>query len=317
VSAYVTEYTEKTVHTAYADLRPGSDEAEAEQPVTGYLWDAALRKGLAVRNYGEYAEREPSQSGTASRGGGPVRYRATRASLAPVTNPDYPSFDMSIPDQRRADIWLAEFADYIRRGRMPVLEILHLPRDDTAGSHVGSCTPQACFADNDLAFGRIIEAITRSPFWKNMLVFVIEDDSQDGVDHVDSHRSVMFAISPYNRPGTIHRFVNTTDVLSTIESILHLDPLSQFDHYGRPLQGIWSAQPDLSPYSAITPAQRLDDVNKRTAVGARESARLNLAAADRNDDEAFNRLLWRVVKGDAIPYPGSRRASTLDYARNR
>jgi YVTN family beta-propeller protein len=317
VSAYVTEYTEKTVHTAYADLRPGSDEAEAEQPVTGYLWDAALRKGLAVRNYGEYAEPEPSQSGTASRGGGPVRYRATRASLAPVTNPDYPSFDMSIPDQRRADIWLAEFADYIRRGRMPVLEILHLPRDHTAGSHVGSCTPQACFADNDLAFGRIIEAITRSPFWKNMLVFVIEDDSQDGVDHVDSHRSVMFAISPYNRPCTIHRFVNTTDVLSTIESILHLDPLSQFDHYGRPLQGIWSAQPDLSPYSAITPAQRLDDVNKRTAVGARESARLNLAAADRNDDEAFNRLLWRVVKGDAIPYPGSRRASTLDYARNR
>jgi hypothetical protein len=224
---------------------------------------------------------------------------------------------MSIPDQRRTDIWLAEFGDYVRRGRMPALEILHLPRDHTAGSHVGSCTPQACFADNDLAFGRIIEAITRSQFWKNTVVFVIEDDSQDGVDHVDSHRSVMFAISPYNRPGTIHRFVNTTDVLSTIEGILHLEHLSQFDHYGRPLEGIWSSQPDLRPYSAITPAQRLDELNQRRAVGARESARLNLAAADRNDDEAFNRLLWRVVKGDAIPYPGARRGSMLDYARDR
>jgi YVTN family beta-propeller protein len=317
VSAYVTEYTEKTVHTAYADLRPWSDEAEAEQPVTGYLWDAALKKGLEVRNYGEYAEPEPSQSGSSSQSGRSVRYRATRRSLGPVTNADYPSFDMNIPDQRRADIWLAEFADYLRRGRLPALEILHLPRDHTAGSHVGSCTPQACFADNDLALGRIVEAISRSSFWKNTVVFVIEDDSQDGADHVDSHRSVMFAISPYNRPGTIHRFVNTTDVLSTIEGILHLEHLSQFDHFGRPLQGMWSATPDLTPYSAITPSHPLDEVNRPKATGYRESARLNLASADRNDDESFNRLLWRVIKGDTVAYPDRRKGSMLDFARDR
>jgi YVTN family beta-propeller protein len=317
VSAYVTEYTEKTVHTAYADLRPGSDEAEAEQPVTGYLWDAALRKGLDVRNYGEYAEPEPSPPGSSAPSGRPVRYRATRSSLAPVTNADYPSFDMSISDQRRADIWLAEFAEHVRRGRMPALEIMHLPRDHTAGSQVGACTPQACFADNDLALGRIIEAISRSPFWKNTVVFVIEDDAQDGPDHVDSHRSVMFTISPYNRAGTVHRFVNTTDVLSTIEGILHLEHLSQFDHFGRPLQGMWSATADLTPYSAITPSHPLDEVNRPKATGYRESARLNLASADRNDDESFNRLLWRVIKGDAVAYPGRRRGSMLDYARDR
>jgi hypothetical protein len=200
---------------------------------------------------------------------------------------------------------------------MPALEIMHLPRDHTAGSQVGACTPQACFADNDLALGRIIEAISRSSFWKNTVVFVIEDDAQDGPDHVDSHRSVMFTISPYNRAGTVHRFVNTTDVLSTIEGILHLEHLSQFDHFGRPLQGMWSATADLTPYSAITPSHPLDEVNRPKATGYRESARLNLASADRNDDDSFNRLLWRVIKGDAVAYPGRRRGSMLDYARDR
>ncbi|HEY8164007.1 MAG TPA: bifunctional YncE family protein/alkaline phosphatase family protein [Gemmatimonadaceae bacterium] len=318
VSAYVTEYTEKTVHSAYADVRPWSDEGEAEQPSTGYLWDAALRKGLDVRNYGEYAEPDTVPARVRSRrDGGPVRYVATRGSLAAVTNPEYPSFDMDISDQRRADIWLAEFSQYVRAGKMPVLEIMHLPRDHTAGGHTGVCTPQSCFTDNDLALGRIVEAISKSPFWKSTVIFVVEDDSQAGPDHVDSHRSVMFAISPYNRPGTVHRFVNTTDVLSTIESILHLDHMSQFDYYGRPLQGIWSSTPDLTPYSAIKPSHPIDDLNKPRATGAKESARLNLASADRNDDDEFNRLLWRIMKGERVPYPAPRRGSMLDYARDR
>jgi hypothetical protein len=320
-SAYVTEYTEKTTPSLYSDRRPEVNEGDADEPSTGYLWTAAAQKGLTVRNYGEYAEPDTAPGGA---GGGEsrqaeraVRYRASRPSLAAVTNPDYPSFDMGIADQRRADVWLAELARYAQEGRMPALEVMHLPGDHTAGSRPGLCTPRACMADNDLALGRIVEGLSRSPFWRTTAVFVLEDDAQAGPDHVDSHRSVLLVISPYSRPGVVHRFVNTTDVLATIEEILGLAPLSQFDHYGRPLRNVWSATPDLRPFEALTPAQSIAERNPPRGVGARESRRLDLAAADRIDDAAFNRLLWRVVKGDGTPYPSPRRRSTLDVARER
>ena len=172
-------------------------------------------------------------------------------------------------------------------------------------------------ADNDLALGRLVEALSKSPFWKSTAVFVVEDDAQAGPDHVDSHRSVLLVISPWSRPGTVHRFVNTTDVLATIEEILGLRPLSQFDRYGRPLREIWRDAPDLRPWTPLGPAQRLDELNLADAPGARASLRLNLARADLIDDARFNRILWRAVKGDAAPYPGARRVSTLDLARGR
>src|SRR5919202_1457930 len=157
--------------------------------------------------------------------------------------------------------------------------------------------------------------ISRSPFWRSTVVFALEDDSQAGPDHVDSHRSVLLVISPYSKPGTVRRFVNTTDVLATIEEILGLAPLSQFDRFGRPLRDVWSATPDPRPYEALTPAQSLAERNPPRGVGARESRRLDLAAADRIDDATFNRLLWRALKGDGAPYPALARRSTLDVAR--
>jgi hypothetical protein len=199
---------------------------------------------------------------------------------------------------------------------MPALEIMHLPGDHTAGARPGQCTPKACMADNDLALGRIVEALSRSPFWKSTVVFVVEDDAQSGPDHVDSHRSVLLVVSPYSRRGTIHRFVNTTDILATIEEILDLAPLSQFDRFGRPLHDVWSATPDLTPYTAITPQQSMMEKNPPSGVGAIESTKLDLSSADRIEDGRFNRLLWRVIKGDA-PFPAPQRSSTLDYARDR
>jgi hypothetical protein len=313
-SAYVTEYTEKITPTNYSERRPEVDESEAETPATGYLWDAAARKGISVRNYGEYAEPVPR---TDTSNGQRPRYRATRRGLEPYTNPDYPPFDVAISDQLRTDVWLEEFNRYVREGRMPALEIMHLPQDHTAGARPRYCTPRACVADNDLALGRIIEALSRSPFWRSTAVFVLEDDAQAGPDHVDSHRSVLLVASPYSRPGTIHRFVNTTDVLATIEEILGLEPLSQFDHYGRPLRDVWAASPDLRPYAALTPAQSIAERNPARGVGARESQGINLAAADRVDDAQFNHLLWRVLKGPQSPYPRTRRYSTLDVVRER
>lgn len=312
-AAYVTDFLEKTTPDDYRGSRPEHDDAaiEASDPAVGYLWDAAIRKGVTLRVYGEYAElvlRADSDSG-------PQRVRSLIPSLAPYTNPTYPPFDMTISDQLRADTWLAEFAQYERSGKMPALEILHLPRDHTSGARARRPTPKAYMADNDFALGRIMEALTRSPFWKNTVVFVVEDDAQDGPEHVDSHRSVMLAMSAWNRGGVIHRFANTTDVLATIEEMLGLDPMSHFDRFGRPLRDIWSDTPDLRPYVALESAQSRTELNFATGIDARRSARLDFSEADKVDDEQFNRILWRAIKGPDVPYPGAKRAAVQEYVR--
>jgi hypothetical protein len=150
----------------------------------------------------------------------------------------------------------------------------------------------------------MIDALSHSPFWRNTVVFVLEDDAQNGPDHVDSHRSLLLAISPYNRKGVVHRFANTTDVIATIGEILHLGSLSQFDYYGRPLRGIFGDSPDLAPYDAIRPSVPLDERNPTSGVGARETELLDLSAEDRANEDLFNRVLWRAIKGADTPYPG-------------
>src|SRR5262249_46239421 len=154
--------------------------------------------------------------------------------------------------------------------------------------------------DNDLALGRIVEAISKSQYWRDTVIFVLEDDAQGGPDHVDSHRSVLLTISAYNRPGVVHRFVNTTDVIATIEEILCLDSLTQFDHFGRPLRGIFAAEPDLTPYSAVTPSV---DLNERNPAEPPKTGALDFSKPDAVDDDLFNRILWAAIKGD-VPYPG-------------
>jgi hypothetical protein len=166
-------------------------------------------------------------------------------------------------------------------------------------------------ADNDLALGRIIEALTKSPFWKSTVVFVLEDDAQDGPDHVDSHRSPLLVISPYTRGRVFHRFANTTDVLATIEEILKLGRMSPFDHYGRPLREIWETTPDLTPYTALRPSVPLDEKNPKRGAMAEASKKLVLDEVDRSNDDLFNRILWTTIKGDQ-PYPGPRRMSALE-----
>jgi hypothetical protein len=172
-------------------------------------------------------------------------------------------------------------------------------------------------ADNDLALGRIVAAVSRSPFWRSTVIFVLEDDAQNGPDHVDSHRSPLQVISAWTRGGVFHRFTNTTDVLLTIEEILHLNHLSQFDAFGRPLRDIWTDTPNLAPVTPITPTQRLDEMNPPRTQGAIESRRLDLATVDAADMELFNHILWRAIKGDSLPYPGPRRMSALEARRAR
>ena len=286
---------------------PDDDVAE---PASGYLWTLAQRKGITFRNYGEFV----IPSGADADDVFPAGYRANKPYLAAHTHPRFPGYDLSIPDQRRADVWIAEQEEFARRGVMPALQIVRLPNDHTAGARAGVPTPRAMVADNDLALGRMIESLSRGPFWKSTVVFVLEDDAQNGPDHVDSHRSPMLVISPYTRAGVVHRFTNTTDVLRTIEEILGLDALSQFDYFGRPLRDVWSDTPDLRPWTALVPAVSLLETNPAGTPDARESARLDLRIEDVADEELFNRILWRSVRG-AAPYPVTTRASALEAMR--
>ena len=319
MAAYATDYTQKTTPSNYDDggrtydfegeNRNRIPEDDVAEPAQGYLWDLVRRAGISFANFGEFTvtENEP---------GGGMRYRGSKPFLAAHTDPRYPGFDMAIPDQRRVDLWLDALRDWVAQGEMPALQIVYLPCDHTEGARVGSRTPRAMVADNDLALGRVVEALSHSPFWSTTVVFVMEDDAQDGPDHVDSHRSPLLVVSPYNRAGVYHRFTNTTDALRTMEEILGLDALSQFDHYGHPLRDIWQDAPDTTPYTALEPAVSRDERNPPGGRAARDSRRLDFGL-DKADMDLFNRVLWMAVKGERAPYPGTRRMSALEVWRSR
>jgi DNA-binding beta-propeller fold protein YncE len=283
-AAYVTDYGEKTIPSAYAGKRADVDGEEAEEPERGFLWTLALQNGISFRDYGEMVKGNP---------GWPV----TQRELAADVNPDYPPFDLTTPDQKRADVWIDEFKRYVRDDNMPQLEVMWLPNDHLAAGRPGKCTPRACMSDNDLALGRIVQALSHSAYWKDTAIFVVEDDSQAGPDHVDSHRSPFFAISAYNRPGTIHRFLNTTDVIAAIEDILGMGNLSKFDYFSRPLTDVFASSPDLTPYDPIIPQQDLNEKNPQSTAAARLSEGLDFSHPDRVDDRLYNRILWLMLKG--------------------
>jgi len=311
-AAYVTDYREKTTPPRYARKREAEDESaegeDAAEPVNGYLWNLAQRAGITYRNYGEFLDADVERPG---------HYTTSKPFLASHSHPTFPDFDLKIPDQHRADLWLAEFAEYVEQQALPALETVWLPRDHTAGGRVGFNTPRAMVADNDYAVGRIVEAISRSPFWRSTVIFVLEDDAQNGPDHVDSHRSPLLVISPWAKAGAIHRFANTTDVLKTIEELLHLGSMSHFDHFGRPLRDVWRETPDLTPYTAIRPLVDIAEMNPDTGKQARASARFDIGEVDAIDDDAFNRVLWAIQKGEHTRYPGARQADAFTLGLGR
>jgi DNA-binding beta-propeller fold protein YncE len=321
-AAYVTDYAEKTIPSHYSsrgrtydyqgtnrNVIPDDDVSEA---ASGYLWNLADRAGITYRDYGEFVSEADEAPGANAR----VSTVATKRALIGHTNTAYSGWNLDVRDQARADVWLAEFQEFVRTGNMPALEIMTLPNDHTSGASAGKPTPRAYMADNDLALGRIIEALSKSPFWKNTVVFVLEDDAQDGPDHVDSHRSPLLVISAYNRGKVFHRFANTTDVVATIEDMLGLGRMSQFDYYGRPLREIWEATPDLTPYTHLVSSVLLDEKNPPRTALAEASKKLRLEKEDMSDDDLFNRILWGAIKGDQ-PYPGTTRMSALEAKVSR
>jgi len=303
-AAYAADYVEKTIPSNYSgrgrtydfegENRDTIPEDDVNEPGNGYLWDAADHAGVTIRNYGEFTLRKPDGTWTAS-----------KPFLAAHTCPNYPGWDLDIQDQVRVDVWQKEFQQFVTSASLPALTFLWLPNDHTAGAKSRAPTPRAMVADNDVALGRVIETLSHSPYWKDTVVFVLEDDAQDGPDHVDSHRSPLLVISPYNRSGVYHRFANTSDVIATIVDILHMKSLSQFDHFGRPLWWTFASTPDLTPYTLLKPEVSLEERNPEGTANARLTERLDFAREDAADEELFNQILWAVIKGPDRPYPDS------------
>jgi hypothetical protein len=208
----------------------------------------------------------------------------------------------------RTERFVAELKRFESQGDMPRLQILRLPNDHTHGASVGELTPKAYLGDNDLALGRLVEAVSRSKFWASTAIFVIEDDAQNGPDHVDAHRSIAYVISPYTK----HRIVDSTmystsSMLRTMELILGLKPMSQFDAAATPMFNSFRAEPDLRPYEAAPATVDLEERNKRTAWGSQ--LKMNFAREDAVDDLLLNETVWRSVRGAENSMPPPKRAA--------
>jgi len=310
MAAYATDAVEKLWPTMYGQrgglyLSEGGHAARnaygnLAAPADGYLWDFAARAGVSVRSYGEFASRQTPQ--------GPVR--ATVPGLLGKVHPSYPPYDLSIPDNRRVDVWLDEFRRFEQDGGLPRLSILRLPNDHTYGTRPGTPTPRAMVAENDLALGRLVEAISKSRFWPESVIFVLEDDAQDGPDHVDAHRSVLLAASPWARRGVVDSTLYTTSgVLRTIELILGLPPMSQYDAAASPVRAAFGDEADPRPYTPRPGRYPFDEKNPPDAPGAQASLQMNLDEADLAPERELNEILWRSVRGkDAVMPPPVRAA---------
>jgi len=271
-------------------------------PLNGYVWDACVRKGVNVRSFGEFAHWEAGSE--SDRAAGKVKVATSVPGLEGRVSPTYPAWDLNIPDERRADIWQKELHDLESQDKIPALSIIRLGGDHTSGTARGARTPRAMVADNDVALGRIVEAISRSKAWKESAIFVLEDDAQNGPDHVDAHRSPALVISPFSKRHSVDTTLYTTSaMLRTIELILGLPPMSQYDAAATPMYNAFQATPLVTPFTHLPARIALDEKNDGTAWGAEASGGLNLAEADRVPEQLFNEIIWRSVKGASVPMP--------------
>jgi hypothetical protein len=303
----------------------------------GYIWDSALRAGLSVRNYGFYGdlfrysaeragsaqilpERDPYKTGHKV-------FYVDKAALMPLTDPYYWGFNQSVPDYWRYKEWEREFDAYAASGTAPNLMLVRLPHDHTGSFDTaidGVNTVEAELADNDYALGLLVEKVSKSPFAKDTLIFVVEDDAQDGPDHVDAHRSIAFVAGPYVKQGAVvsHRYT-TVSLIKTIEAVLGLEPMGLNDALAEPMgevfdirQASWrfearvpavlrSTALPLPPPTTAEAACRAAPI-RSSAWWAKAMAGQNFSVEDHLDTPAFNRALWAGLKGDRAPYPANR-----------
>lgn len=301
-SAYATDFNEKLWPVTYGGHSAARPSA-AYVPSAGHLWDLAQRKGLTYRSYGEYASR--ASDGTtmeASPGVGGL--------LGHVS----PKF--KLPGMRDTDnvkVFFEEFTQFEKafdsanpNDRLPNYVVMSLGEDHTQGTRPGSFTPVAAVANNDLAIGQLVERVSKSKYWPETAIFVIEDDAQDGADHVDARRTVGLVISPYTKRNHLDSTLYTTSsFLRTMELLLGLPPMTQYDAAATPLYNSFSDTPDLTPYELVPPQVDVNAKNTMTAWGARESMLMDFSEYDRTPMFALNEIIWKSVKGadSEMPLP--------------
>lgn len=288
----------------------------------GFIWDYALARGKSVKVYGEYAG-STRDVGPRSRlqllqdwkaGADFTKSWNVKAPIDPLNKilaAQFPAYTTAIPDVARAQIFLTDLKKYEADGKLPNLILLQLPSNHTNGASPGASTPSAMVADNDLALGQIVEGLSKSKFWPKMAIFVVEDDAQNGVDHVDGHRTTAFVVSPYTRRGTIDStFYSHQSMLKTIELILGLPTMSLFDLIAHDMRNSFTSTADLTPFTAEVPKQDLFAINPQTSAlkgpakdAAKASAKMNFDVPDAAPTDKLNRIVWAMVKGWQTPYP--------------
>jgi len=287
-SAICVDFQQRAWVLGYSGKGKLPETAVVTDPKAGYLWQAADRKGLSIRNYGEMRN-HPSW-----------KDKQSEAFIGKV-GPNQPPPGR---DTDKADIFIQEFKDFEKANKIPSLMVMSLGENHTRGTTPGAFTPKAAVASNDQAVGKIVEAISHSSAWKEFAIFIIEDDAQNGPDHVDSHRTTGLVISPYIRRGTLDSTMySTASMLRTMELILGLKPLTQYDASATPMFESFTDKADLTPFTLVPAKTDLNARNGVAAFGARQSARMDWSEYDRIDEDALNRILWHSIKGTNVPMP--------------
>ena len=326
-SALASDYIERSGASGWPRSYPfGGDDAMALSPA-GCIWDDALAHGKTVRDYGEFtwthkAWKNPAQKGALNflacyrdfmDGSNAIAYACgpNVASLQPFTATNTAGWDLDVPDVFRAAQFIKDLKQFEQTGNLPDFIILWLPSDHTSGTRFGSPTPEAQVADNDLALGQIVDAVSHSRFWTNTCIFAVEDDPQSGADHVSGYRTTAYVASPYTKRGvTISTQYNQTSLLRTMELMLGLPPMNQMDATATPLFDCFTNTPDFTAFDTVTNNVPLDEMNpapKQISDAQRRkdayvSARLPLKKPDQCPEDVLNRILWRATMGTK-PYP--------------
>lgn len=305
-AAYATDFNEKTWPASYAG-KMSAPHTDANLPASGYLWDQCAESGLTYRSYGEFAGRVSEGEVMEGRVAG----------LRGHVSPNY--LNWGARDTENAAVFIAEFNQYVANydsddpaRRLPNYIVMGLPEDHTKGTAAGEPTPRAAVASNDYALGMIVDAVSHSPYWPDTAIFVIEDDSQDGSDHVDARRTTGFVISPYSKRAFVDStFYTTSSMLRTMELLLGLSPMSQFDAAATPMYNALSAEQNLTPYTHVKPQIDINELNVKTAWGAEESDAMDWTEFDRTPMFALNEIIWKSVKGpdSEMPLPVRRFAA--------
>jgi hypothetical protein len=305
MGAYATDFLEKNWPSKYGGRGGGSYSGGRRKIANnkgGFIWDNAKRSGVSFRTYGEFAD----------------NFKASIPVLRNHFCTYYSSWDLEIKDTSRFFQWKHDFDSLLAINAVPQLNTIRFPNDHTEGMKVGRPTPFAHVADNDLAVGMFMEYLSHSSIWDRSVVFILEDDAQNGPDHVDAHRSTAYVAGPMiKRKFTDHTPYTTSGLLRTIELILHMPPMTQYDAGAEPLWRCFTAQHDRTPFKCLPSNVDLDKINVTVNGLSRKSDSFDFSEEDNIPDGEFTEVIWKGVKGINSEVPAPVRGAFLKVDKKK